>query len=265
MSGSDDLLVSGYDAVYTAWGQSPTLRRIWQDHVTGADFPDDFAHISFVSGATLRAIAQGLEVDASSVVVDLACGAGGPGLWVARETGARLIGRDLSPIGVARASERAAALGMDGVAAFAVGRFDQTGVASDAADGVMTVDALQYASDKATAMAEIARILRPGGRFVFVAFELDGARIAGVPGVWSDPVGDYRPLLRAAGLEVTRYDQLPGWRDQVAGAFGAIVAHHATLAAELGSDAADAIALEAAVTLELEPYCGHVLGVAVRT
>ena len=40
----------------------------------------------------------------------------------------------------------------------------------------MTVDALQYAPNKVQAFAEVARILRPGGRFAFVAFELDPSR-----------------------------------------------------------------------------------------
>jgi ubiquinone/menaquinone biosynthesis C-methylase UbiE len=38
---------------------------------------------------------------------------------------------------------------------------------------------LQYAPNKAQAFAEVARILRPGGRFAFVAFELDQSRVAG--------------------------------------------------------------------------------------
>ena len=40
----------------------------------------------------------------------------------------------------------------------------------------MTVDALQCAPDKTNALAEVARILRPTGRFAFVAFELDAER-----------------------------------------------------------------------------------------
>lgn len=192
MSHAEDLVASGYDAFYSSWGRSPTLRRIWREHVTGPDYPEEFAHISFLPLAHLRTLAEGLNLAANQLVVDLACGAGGPGLWVANESGARLLGRDLSPVAVERAKERAATLGMAARAAFAQGSFEQTGIDSASADAVMTVDALQYARDKRKALVEVARILCPGGRFAFVAFELDAERVAGLP-VWDDPVSDYRP------------------------------------------------------------------------
>lgn len=264
MSEARDLVTSGYDAFYSAWGQSPTLRRIWREHVTGPDYPEDFAHISFLPLAQLRALAAGLNLTAEELVVDLACGAGGPGLWVANESGARLVGIDLSSVAVERAKERAVALGMDGRATFTHGSFERTGLASESADAVMTVDALQYAPDKTRALVEVARILHPGGRFAFVAFELDAERIAGLP-VWDDPVGDYRPLLADAGFEIQSYEQIPNWQDHVTAGFGAIVAEREALEAELGEAAATATMLEASITLELRPYCGHVLAVAVRT
>lgn len=112
MSDERDVVAMGYDSFYAVWGRSPTLRRIWREHVTGPDYPEEFAHISFLSLPQLRALAEGLDLAAGQVLADLACGAGGPGLWVAKQSGARLVGRDLSPIAVERALESAAALGM---------------------------------------------------------------------------------------------------------------------------------------------------------
>lgn len=264
MTDPDDLIASGYDAFYATWGSSPTLQAIWREHVTGPDFPEEFAHISFLPLATLRALTEGLAVGRNDLLVDLACGAGGPGLWAAKQTGANLVGRDLSPEAVRRAAERVDALGLDGTAEFAQGTFEDTGVATEGADAVMTVDALQYAPDKTAAIAEVSRILRPRGRFAFVAFELDAERIAQVEGLWEDPVGDYRPLLEAAGFDVLSYDQIPDWEDQVSRGFGAVVAQQATLEAEMGERAAAATVLEASITLGLQPYCGHVLGIATR-
>jgi ubiquinone/menaquinone biosynthesis C-methylase UbiE len=261
VSDAGDLVASGYDAFYASWGRSPTLRRIWREHVTGADYPEEFAHISFVPLAQLRALAEGLNLAADQVLVDLACGAGGPGLWVAKEFGARLVGRDLSPVAVERANERVSEVGMTGRAEFRQGSFEQTGLRAAAADAVMTIDALQYAPNKTKAIAEVARILRPSRRFGFVAFELDAERVAGL-NVWDDPVGDFRPLLDAAGFEVLRYEQIEGWQDQVAHAFGAVVAEQEALESELGHAAMAALVLEASITLELRPYRGHVLAVA---
>ena len=260
---SDDPIATGYDSFYETVGRSATWSRIWREHVTGADYPEEFAHVSFVGLAQLRALAHGLNLAADQVLVDLACGAGGPGLWVAAQSGARLVGRDLSSVAVERAAERAAALGMSEQAEFAQGTFEQTGLASSSADAVMTVDALQYAPDKTKALIEVARILRPGGRFAFVTFELDAERVAGLP-LWNDPVDDYRPLLAEAGFETLSYDQIPNWRAHVTAGFGAVVAEQERLVAELGEAATRAVVVEASVTLELQPYCGHVLAVAMR-
>ncbi|MEY2437622.1 MAG: hypothetical protein QOF97_2458 [Acidimicrobiaceae bacterium] len=263
MAEADDLVASGYDALYAAWGRSPTLRGIWRRHVTGEDYPEEFAHISFLPLLQLRALTDSLQLSPDDVLVDLACGAGGPGLWVAKHTGARLAGRDLSPVAVERATERAVALDMAERVSFAQGTFEATGLAAASADAVMTVDALQYAPSKARAFAEAARIIRPGTRLAFVAFELDAERIAGLP-LWQDPVADYRPLLEQTGFEVLSYEQIPSWREHVAAGFGAVVEHAELLEAELGQTAASAIVLEASITLQLEPYCGHVLAAAMR-
>ena len=257
------MVASGYEAFYARWGESPTLRRIWREHVTGSDYPEEFAHISFLPLAQLRLVTEGLTLSPDQLLVDLACGAGGPGLWAARETGCRLLGIDLSSMATKRASERVGPLGMSGRATFSQGTFEATGLEPASADAVMSVDALQYVSDKSAALVEVARILRPGGRFAFVAFELDPDRVAGLP-IWETAISDYRPLLEQVGFEVNQYDQIAHWEDQVAGGFGAILDQRGTLEAELGEAAAAAMFMEATVTTELKPYCGHVLAVATR-
>jgi cyclopropane fatty-acyl-phospholipid synthase-like methyltransferase len=258
-----DLVANGYDAFYGSWGRSPILAAIWRQHVTEADYPEEFSHISFLGLAQLCFLARGLELEAGQLLVDLACGAGGPGLWAAEHLGARLAGVDASGVAVERASERAAALGLGSRAVFTRGSFENTGLAAGSADGIMTVDALQYVPDKSRAITEVARVLRPGGRFGLVAFELDPERVAATP-VWPDPVADYRPLLQQAGFDVLSYAQIPGWQDQVSAAFGEILDQRDALEAELGEAAAGALLLEASITLELQPYCGHVLGIARR-
>jgi ubiquinone/menaquinone biosynthesis C-methylase UbiE len=128
----------------------------------------------------------------------------------------------------------------------------------------MSVDALQYVPDKTKALTEVARILRPGGRFAFVAFELDPERVVGLP-FWEDAVADYRPRLEQVGFDILRYEQIPNWADQVAAGFGAVLQKRDMLEAELGGAAATATVMEAAVTTEIKPYCGHVLAVVTRT
>jgi hypothetical protein len=82
--------------------------------------------------------------------------------------------------------------------------------------------------------------------------------------VATDPVGDYRPLLERAGFRILRYEQIPGWQEDVAAGFGSIRNERDAIEVELGEAAAAALILEASITLELRPYCGHVFAITVR-
>jgi len=77
-------------------------------------------------------------------------------------------------------------------------------------------------------------------------------------------VSDYRPILGATGFETLSYDQIPKWREHVTAGFGAVVAEQHQLELELGPVAAAGAVAEASITLGLQPYCGHVLAVAMR-
>ena len=129
----------------------------------------------------------------------------------------------------------------------------------------MSADAFQYAPDKRAALAEIARVLRGGGRLVIFTFELDPSRCARLPVLDSDPVSDYRGLLEGAGFRVVSYQETAGWRDRLESAYRAIVAAGSALTAEMGKMAARALLMETALTLEYQPYCGRVLIVAEKS
>ncbi len=60
-----ELVASGYEAFYTVWGKSPTLREIWREHVTGSDYPEEFAHISLLPLVQLRSLSEGLNLKRS--------------------------------------------------------------------------------------------------------------------------------------------------------------------------------------------------------
>ncbi|MEX1255582.1 MAG: methyltransferase domain-containing protein [Dehalococcoidia bacterium] len=261
----DEEIVSvGYDAVYKAMPKSPTLRRLWREHACGLDFPEEFAHISFVTLPELRRIETELRLTPDDTFVDLGCGMAGPALWMARETGARLTGVDLSAVAVSLAGERAASLGLGDAPEFRVGSFASTGLPDGSADAAMSEDALQYAPDKRAAMAEAARVLRPGARFVFTAFELAPERVRDLPVIGADPVDDYRPVLDDAGFSIDAYDEIPGWPEPMTAAYSALVAADEALRAEMGDLAVNALFGEITMTLEQRPYRRRVLAVATR-
>jgi SAM-dependent methyltransferase len=254
----------GYDAVYEATPRSPTLRRIWRERAAGMDFPEEFLHISFVTLEQLRRMAGELRLRPGDTLVDLACGMAGPALWAARETGSKLIGVDPSAAAVRLASERAAELGLADSATFKTGSFAETGLDAGSADAVMSEDALQYAPDKSAALREIARILRPGGRFVFTAFELEPDRVSGLPVLGDDPVSEYIPLLQATGFAIDAYEETPGWPEPTRSAYQTLLDAKEALIEEMGQVAALALFSELTLTLEREPYRRRVLAVATR-
>ena len=259
-----DIVSAGYDAVYRGVFKSPTLRRLWHELAEGADFPEEFGHISFTTLPELRRVATELRLRPGDTLVDLGCGMAGPALWVARETQAQLTGVDLSLVATEQASARAAALGLAGHARFVVGSFADTGLEAGSAAGVMSEDALQYAPDKQAAMAEAARILRPGGRFVFTAYELDAERAAGLPVLSVDPVGDYRPALVAAGFSVDVYEEVPGWPEPMTTTYSAVLDAKEALTEEMGEAAVGALSLEMTMTLGAKPYRRRVLVAATK-
>ncbi len=258
------IVSTGYDAVYAAASKSPTLRRLWHEHAEGPDFPEAFGHISFTTLPELQRVVSELRLNPGDTVVDLGCGMAGPALWVARETGARLVGIDLSAVAVEQAAARARDLGLAEQARFAVGSFAESGLDSNFAPAAMSEDALQYVPSKAAALAEAARILRPGGRLVFTAYELEPSRAANVLVLNVDPVEDYRPLLMNTGFSVTAYEEVPGWPEPMTTAYSAIVNARSALVAEMGEAAAGALLLEMSMTLEHRPYRRRVLAAATK-
>ena len=258
------VVLDGYDAVYDALPRGETFNRIWRDNAYGGDFPAEFAHTGFLTAGEARQMLGLLGVRGGDVLADLACGAGGPGLWAAQQSGASLIGIDPSPAGLAAARERARRVRLTERSRFTEGTFERTGLADCAADAVMSVDAFQYAPGKQAAMAEFFRILRPGGRLAFIAFEVEPAKVPGLPVFGADPVPDYVPLLEQAGFVIDVYQETPGWRGRVYAAFGAIIEANDALEAEMGERAAASVVAEAMLTVQEEPYPRRILAVARR-
>jgi ubiquinone/menaquinone biosynthesis C-methylase UbiE len=261
---TEALVQTGYNAVYAGTPSSPTLRRLWHEHAEGLDFPDEFGHISFVTVTQLRRMAGELRLGAGDTLVDLGCGRAGPALWMARETGANLVGVDLSSVAVDQSTARAGELGLGKQSRFVQGSFAETTLEASCADGVMSEDAIQYAPNKRAATIEAARILREGGRFVFTVFEVDAERAAGLPGFGADPVSDYRPLLKEAGFDVDIYEGVSGWPEPMTAVYSAVVGASAALEKEMGEAATRALVLEMSMTLEQKPYLRRVLVAATK-
>ena len=154
--------------------------RIWQQ-VYGPEYPSWADPFSYVSVTELGRFARELHAARGQCLVDVGCGRGGPGLWVAAVTGARVTGIDLDEAALAAARHRADRAGIAGRASFRQGSFSDTGLPDCSAQAVMSVDALLFAPGKRAAAAELAPILVPGGRLVLTSWDYHSQPAAAPP------------------------------------------------------------------------------------
>jgi arsenite methyltransferase len=98
-------------------------------------------------------------------VVDVGCGAGIDSLIAARMTGpeGQVIGVDMTPAMLEKARKGAAEAGLEQVE-FRKGYGEELPVPDEWADVVISNGVLNLMPDKAVALQEMARVLKPGGR-----------------------------------------------------------------------------------------------------
>lgn len=99
------------------------------------------------------------------VVLDVGCGAGIDTLLAARAVGphGRVIGLDMTPAMVERTRRHAAEAGLDNVEV-REGLMEAMPLADDSVDVVVSNGVLNLSMRKSRALAEMLRVLRPGGR-----------------------------------------------------------------------------------------------------
>src|SRR5204862_7399849 len=117
--------VGEFDLLHETAGQ-PLIAELVQQAM-GDDYPVDVEPTSSCTRSLLAHILEMLALRPCDILVDLGCGRGGPGLWLARETGTRLVGLDFSPTGIALAT-RAERFALPTQAEFRVASFDATGL-----------------------------------------------------------------------------------------------------------------------------------------
>ncbi|GGT43633.1 class I SAM-dependent methyltransferase [Streptomyces chromofuscus] len=139
----------------------------------------------------------------------------GIGLAAAAERSAHVVGVDPSEVMRAMARRRCAPLIARGRLRLSPGTAARTGQPDSSADVVISVNNLQLWPDVPAALAELHRVLRPGGRLLLSVHErflptdlptlADTVRAAGFPSVrtwtWQPPT---RMASRAAQLEAVR-------------------------------------------------------------
>lgn len=191
---------SDFDEGFTAAQASSGLRRVWR--AAEPDLPPEIEPFSFVSINLLDQVAAGLGLSPASSLIDLACGRGGPGMWLAKKAGADLTGVDFSSVAVEQATQRADLFGLSDRARFIVGNLEATGLPDLAFDAAVCIDAFHMPVDMPRAAGEALRILRRDGALVLTDWQPHTA-------------GDDRLSPRRRALDWTRLLRDAGFVDIV--------------------------------------------------
>jgi ubiquinone/menaquinone biosynthesis C-methylase UbiE len=226
---------------------SPTLRKLYSI-AFGADYPAEADPWGFVTCSDLSRIARLLDIAAGDLFADFGCGRGGPGLWLAKVTGASLIGLDILAIAIEQAERRKKDFVPSHRAAFRVASFQASGLADESLDAAVSIDVLWMVADKPGALAEAARVLKPGRRLVLTT--------------WEAPPLDYADLLAAVGLQVLVREETPSWLSRQLTFYEGVLASASLLRAELGAAASSVLVEEARRTRRLLPATPRLLMVA---
>jgi len=166
-----------------------------------------------LSWAGVTEVTAALNLAPGQLLVDLGCGRGGYSLEIARQTGARLLGLDFSPVAVAAAvaASRAASADIAAPAAFYVGNITATGIVTNAADAIVCIETIMFADTPLDMLRECRRILAPGGRLVLTCWEAMNPADERHP-QWARRL-DLRRDLANAGFEQVDIASKPAWRE----------------------------------------------------
>ena len=148
-------LPARYDrlAEILSFGQNGRWRRAMVDHIIPA------------SAAAAAAAAA-----ADRVVLDVAAGTAGVSIQIADRTGAKVIGLDLTEQMLRQGARNIAAAGAGGHVSLITGRAEQLPLADACVDALTFTYLLRYVSDPQATLAELARVVRPGGTVASLEF-----------------------------------------------------------------------------------------------
>jgi len=181
------------------------------------EFGEDLGQNNWQTRAELDGFAVQLELGQDRLLLDVACGAGGPGIHLARVSGCSVTGVDREGEGLANARRLARDAGLGARARFVQSDASQPLPFPDASfDAILCLDALNHLPGRVGVFADWARLLVPGGRLLVT----DPVTITGLVASrelairssigYFDfaPPGEDERLLGAAGLDVIAVEDL---------------------------------------------------------
>ena len=212
-------VVGHYSSHYGEFGADVHAR------VRRAAFGEDVGQNSWLTLDELDRFGSLLELRASSSLLDVGCGSGGPALRLCESTGCAVTGVELYEEAVSTAGALAAEHGLAGRARFVRADANQPLPFADASfDAILCIDAINHLRDRRALLRDWSRLLRPAGRLLFTD------PLVGTGALGSDeialrtsigfglfvPLGENERLLSDSGLGVLAVDDTTERKAEVA-------------------------------------------------
>ncbi len=129
---------------------------------------EDIGQNSWITADEVRGFLSWIGLGAGQALLDIACGSGGPALFMAKETGCDLVGVDIHADGVAQANRQAKERSLDERCRF---QTVDAGAGLPFEDGTFDAlscfDAINHLPDRPAVLREWKRVLKPGGCLLF--------------------------------------------------------------------------------------------------
>jgi SAM-dependent methyltransferase len=224
-----DKHVDLFDTTYTNFTDTV------HDAVRRETYGHDIGQTSWLTVGEYDRLLPLLNLTADSHVLEVASGSGGPALYMARATGARVTGLDVNESGVATSNALAKKAGLSERVRFQRGDAnDRAPFEDDRFDALVCMDSMNHFPDRGAVLREWHRLLRPGGRAMFT----DPCMITG-PVTNEElalrssiglflfvPPGVNENLIEHAGLRILKREDASENCAQVAGRWRDARAHH---------------------------------------
>lgn len=119
------------------------------------------------SRRTVRKILSMLTLNESSHVLDVGSGYGGPARYLVKTTGCKVDCLNISEVQIARTLRLNQQHGMADRIQVIEGSFEEMPIENSKYDVVMSQDAILHSGNRHKVLEEVARVLKPGGEFIF--------------------------------------------------------------------------------------------------
>ena len=194
-----------YDSAYGNY-ESATYRQVRIE-----TYGEDFGQTSWVTTEESKAIPELLHLRSDAFVLEVGCGSGGYALHLAEKVGCRLVGLDVNAHGVRNANQLALERGLASHA-----RFEQCDASKNLPfddntfDAVFSNDVLCHLPGRRTVLAEMFRVLKPGGQMLFSDALVVGGMVSNEEIATRSSIGFY---VYSPPGENERLMKLAGFRD----------------------------------------------------